>query len=244
MLIKSDARRLPLKDGSVNCVVTSPPYLGQRQYGDDPNEIGRGDLCSYLDELLVVCREIYRVLDDQGLFWLNIGDKAVGSGGAGGDHNPGGRLFGIPRYGQVKSNMKGPQWFGVPNRVVTLLQDEGWYFRSWVTWNKSQCKPEDKNHVRRPLISSEPIIMLAKRPDHRYYPENAVEPGNVWTFPNRRNPGAKKHQAPFPLELPLRCLAVSTRPGDVVLDPFVGSGTTVDAAKMVGCTGMGVDLYA
>ena len=86
MLIRADASRIPLPDRCVQVVVTSPPYLEQRSYGDSPLEGGHeGSLEGYVRWLAGVFDEYARVLRDDGLAWLNIGDKANGSGGAGGD---------------------------------------------------------------------------------------------------------------------------------------------------------------
>lgn len=132
-------------------------------------------------------------------------------------------------------------WIGVPDRVGLMLRDEGWLVRATVIWDKGAPRREDQKHVRRPLINYETIFMLAKHRDHRYYPQEHIESGNVWHFAAR--PARRGHQAPFPFELPSRCVQLSTLPGDIVLDPFVGSGTTVHAAHALGRRGIGVELY-
>jgi DNA modification methylase len=122
-----------------------------------------------------------------------------------------------------------------------------------ITWDKSPSViPEDVQHVKRPLSASETVLMLIKpQPKkggaiHRYRPDAhkilGIEKGDVWHFaPERKRTG---HQAPYPEELPRRCILLSTVRGDRVLDPYVGSGTTTRVAEAAGRIGIGVDLYA
>lgn len=241
--IRADAMRLPIRDQSVDCIVTSPPYWGLRLYGNNGQvEIGQRDLDVYIKELLIATEECWRILKDDCLLWLNIGDTASGSGGAGGDYNKGGSKAGKPKYKQGISGLPSTQWCLVPSRVAVALQAQGWLVRQWVTWDKERLRAEDLRHARRPGVSSEVILMLAKSPKHRFYPERLAERGNVWHFPPRTE--GPKHLAPFPVELVERCVLPSTEPGDLVFDPFLGSGTTVRAAIRHQRRGAGVDLYA
>lgn len=240
---RADATRLPIRSGGVDCIVTSPPYWGLRRYGNDGQlEIGLEDLDVYLKKLLLVTDECWRILRDDGLFWLNIGDTASGSGGAGGDYNKGGSKAGKPKYKQGISGLPSTQWCMVPSRLAVALQAQGWLVRQWITWDKERLRAEDLRHARRPGVSSEVILMLAKHPKHRFFADRLAERGNVWRFPPRTE--GPKHLAPFPAELVERCVLPSTEPGDLVFDPFLGSGTTVRAAIRHGRKGAGVDLYA
>src|SRR5215471_8333436 len=83
-LIRGDARAIPLRDACVDCVVTSPPYFGLRDYGN-PQQIGLEPTPdAYVQQLVVVFREVRRVLKPQGTAWLNLGDSyATGAGGVG-----------------------------------------------------------------------------------------------------------------------------------------------------------------
>jgi site-specific DNA-methyltransferase (cytosine-N4-specific) len=238
--LKADARAIPLPDNTFHSIVTSPPYYALRAYGDSDDEIGRGDLDGYLKSMRECATEWHRLLDPSGLLWVNIGDTASGSGGAGGDYNRGGTKNGRPRYRQGQSGRPPMQWLNIPHRVVEEFVSVGWLYRACITWDKNVLRPEDLNHARRPGVSHEFLFMFAKDRSHRFFPEHLVERGSVWHFPPSRG---KQHQAPFPLELPLRCIPLSAKPGEWVLDPFVGSGTTLNAALQLGCNSVGVDLY-
>ncbi len=223
-------------DNAVDCTITSVPYLRQRVYGDDSREIGReSSVSEYVQCLADVFDEVRRVT--KGLTFLNIGDKANYSGGAGGDWTGKG---GGP--GPFRDETYQPQSFiDVPGQVLHELLLRGWRLRSEIIWNKELPKPEQLTHVKRPLLQHERIYMLAKG-RYDFYPEGLVETGNVWTFP----PGGSgpKHLAPFPDELPTRCIQIATKPGDTVLDPFSGAGTTARVATQLDRVGIGIELYA
>jgi site-specific DNA-methyltransferase (cytosine-N4-specific) len=243
-VIQADALILPIRSGSIDCIVTSPPYWAQREYGDSEIEVGKHDLRDYLNDMRRFLREADRVLKDDGVMWLNIGDKASGSGGAGGDWNKGGKRGEARRWKGGDSGLPPRQWCNVPARLATMAQSEGWLLRSEITWDKGRNRPEDPKHARRPLVASEKILLLAKAYPHPWFPEQIdYELGDVWHFPpvtGREN----RHLAPFPPELPRRAIVASTQPGDLVLDPFAGSGTTITVAHELGRRAVGVDLYA
>lgn len=258
-IARADARDLPLASSSIDVVISSPPYFGLRTYGDDDLELGRGSLEEYLKETRAVFAELERVLKPDGLAWWNIGDTRTGSGGAGGDYNAGGSKAGARRFRQGPTGLPRGQHALVPHRAAIALQDDGWLVLADVTWSKASVKlrdgvpelvtrrrPEDLFHVRRPGSSSERIFLFARSLDarRRFRPSMLAEPGDVWTFPpdgDRRRP---KHAAPFPDELVRRCLLPTTLPGDLVLDPFAGSGTTLRVAAEHGRRAVGFDLYA
>lgn len=253
-MIAGDAVRLPLRDGSVACVITSPPYLGERIYGDDDAEVGRSrTVREYLNETLAWTSEVRRVLRPDGLLWLNVGDKANGSGGAGGDYysaNGSKRDRPKPKPFFDKAYARG-QFLDVPGKIAWALQADGWRLRRMIIWNKIGLTRESMEHVRRPLGQTERILMLAPTDERtRFFPaqlyvgaDGEVEAGDVWTFrPGHDSDNA--HLAPFPDELAARCLLPSTEPGDIVLDPFAGSGTVERVAARYGRRGVSVDLYA
>lgn len=245
LIARANALHAPIRSGSVQTVVSSPPYWGLRRYGwDNDNEIGIGDLADYIAETVAVFRELDRVTDDDAVIWWNVGDTSAKSGGAGGDYNKGGQKHGRPKYRQGKSGLPGPQWSLAPFRAMIALQDEGWLVRAPINWEKGAIRRGDHDfkHTKRPGLSHEYIFMVAKKGGHRWNADALVEKGSTWHFAAR--PERSGHQAPFPMDLPMRCIPLTTDEGDVVLDPFVGSGTTIKAARVLKRTGIGLDLYA
>jgi DNA modification methylase len=143
-LYKADARSIPLPDQSVHCVVTSPPYFGLRVYKDnDDRGIGlESTVEDYIGNLVEVFREVRRVLRDDGVAWLNLGDSYSGGGPHHGDNNIGksgtnrGSITGIDRGGESGNRL------GIPERVVLALQADGWTWRDTIIWAKKSAMPE------------------------------------------------------------------------------------------------------
>lgn len=246
MTVRADAQLLPFASRSCQIAVTSPPYFGKVQYGDGDAEHGLGTLGEYIDEIGHMAAEVWRVLDDRGTFWLNIGDTMANSGGAGGDYNAHGRKHWKRKVKQGSTGISGSQHALVPQRVAIALQDQGWLVRRWIVWSKAPyVRPENPNHVRRPLDQHETILLLAKHRDYRYRPGAHkmfnIPYGDVWNFPQERN--RTGHFAPFPEELPRRAILLSSVAGDRVLDPYVGSGTTARVAESLNRVAVGADLY-
>jgi site-specific DNA-methyltransferase (cytosine-N4-specific) len=255
VIVRGDARHLPIATGTVDCVVTSPPYLKQRVYGTSELEGGREDtLAAYIAMICAVFDELRRVMKpDTSHAWLNIGDKANNSGGAGGDwakaNKPASAAGGGPGRFRDPAFAEA-SYLDVPGAVVAALMARGWRLRLPIVWDKGRQSPEDLRHVRRPRWQHEMIYLLtpwerARRATEirpRWYPSALAETGSVWHFP----PGGKgdPHLAPFPDELARRCILPTTLPGDVVLDPFAGSGTVPRVARQLGRVGIGVELYA
>lgn len=238
----ADARSLPFDDGFFQCIVTSPPYFGLRKYGGSDTEIGIGSVDDYLHSMSECAVEWRRVLAPTGVLWLNLADTASGSGGAGGDYNRGGGKEGKPKWRQGAVDRASMQWLNIPHRVVEVFVDAGWLYRACVVWDKERLRPEDLGHARRPGVSNEFVFMLVRQRDYVFHADRLPpgERGSVWRFP----PVAKtNHLAPFPEELPARCIPLCTEPGDNVLDPFSGSHTTALVADRLGRCGYGTDLY-
>lgn len=218
---------------SVQCCVTSPPYWGLRDYDND-GQIGAEESPEqYIENLVNVFSEVRRVLKNDGLLWLNLGDSYARNGGVG-KCGPNAMVGNTKKLIQ-KRNCKVPDcWglkdrdlFGMPWRLAFALQADGWILRSRITWIKKSAMPESVKN--RPTTATEEIFLLAKSPKY-YYDSTAVreESGanlrNYWVLGPEPNPHG--HPAPFPKELVRRCILLGSRPGDVVLDPFGGSGTT------------------
>jgi DNA modification methylase len=186
--------------------------------------------------------ECYRILKPSGLMWLNIGDTASKSGGAGGDYNAGGTKDGSSKWKQGDTGLPPMTWCNIPARVTTRMIGKGWLLRSEIVWDKGIERREDLNHIRRLRPSHEMIYCFAKHRKYRWDANQLNETGTVWHF--APSSGKGRGPAPFPYALVERCLAPSgITKGDVVVDPFAGSGTTLAVAEMHEAVGIGFDLY-
>jgi DNA modification methylase len=188
MLLQANARRIPLASGSVHCCACSPPYFGLRSYldQDDPNkalEIGLEPTpAEFVEALRVVGKEVFRVLRDNGSWWLNLGDSYCntssrnnGSGLDGrrrggmtdtdGTWNDSIQSYGDKRYKLNHLGIKHKDLCLIPERVALALQADGWYVRSKPVWVKTNCMPESTRD--RPNVAHESIFLLTKQA--RYY---------------------------------------------------------------------------
>ncbi len=244
LIIESDAvlalQRLP--SASVQCVVTSPPYWGLRDYGID-GQIGlENNLQQYINKLVSVLAEAKRILRDDGVFWLNIGDGYT-SGNRGyrapDKKNPARAMSVRP---DTPEGLKSKDLLGIPWRLALALQADGWYLRSDIVWNKPNAMPESVKD--RPTRSHEYVFMLTK--NERYYydyqaiKENGRNKRTVWNI--NTVPFSKAHFATFPPSLIEPCILASTREDDFILDPFFGSGTVGVVCQEFGRRFVGVEL--
>lgn len=302
------ARLRDLPAAGVQCVVTSPPYLDGREYPVAPTPwpevvyrprfdlpevtvpagpacLGReGTLVAYVGHLVLVFRELARVLRPDGVCWLNLG-QGYSSGTTAprkptttkGDHVPAtwdGRCYGA----RVTAGLPAKQLILAPSAVVDALQAEGearhWTVRDHIVWHKPNATPSSVNDRCTPAW--EHLYMLSRSPrykadldrlatpakydrsgnaerthgdarddagNHRGtsipWQGDTAHPRNVWTIPTEGYSG--KHTATFPTELARRCVVAGSDPGDVVLDPFAGTGTAVATADCLGRAGVGVE---
>lgn len=232
-----------LPDESVQTVVTSPPYWSLRDY-KHAGAIGIDEpLPLYIKSLVTIFDQVHRVLRTDGTVWLNIGDSYT-SGNRGrrapDRKNVGRTMASRPR---TPDGLKEKELIGVPWRLAFALQDAGWYLRSDIIWYKPNTQPESVRD--RPTRSHEHILLLSKSPQYRYDLEAVRGPNgrrlrDVWEINTKPYPGA--HDAVFPEELASRCIQIGSGPGDVVLDPFMGSGTTAAAATRLGRGWVGCEV--
>ncbi len=234
ILIGDSRDVLPSLDSeSVQCCVTSPPYWGLRDY-DHPQQLGAEESPEqFVENLVGIFREVRRVLRDDGTFWLNVGDGYARNGGVG-VCGPNAKVGNTRKLIQKRNcrvpacwGLKDRDLIGLPWRVAFALQEDGWILRSNVTWVKKSPMPESVRN--RPSGATEQIFLFAKAPGY-YYDCQAVRERsganlrNYWIL--GPDASGSEHPAVFPQELARRCILLGTRPGDCVLDPFSGSGTT------------------
>jgi DNA modification methylase len=246
-IINGDCRAIlpTLEAGSVQCCVTSPPYYGLRDYGVD-GQIGLEPTPDeYVAEMVAVFREVRRVLRDDGTLWLNIGDSVYSGNGqpTGSDlRSPNRdwmrktkRWLDTPGMGLPKKSL-----LGVPWRVAHALQADGWTIRQEIIWARPSAFIEP-SVTDRPYRQHETIFLISKA--RRYYFDRSTLPEeSVWHIEPER--GVRAHVAPFPTDLVARCILAGTKPGDTVLDPFSGAGTTALTASRLGRAAIGIELNA
>ncbi len=248
-ILEGDTRQvLPrLPDASVQCVVTSPPYWGLRDYGI-AGQIGlETTLAGFINALTGIFSEIRRVLKPDGILWLNIGDGYT-SGNRGwrapDKKNPNRAMSVRP---DNPPGLKDKDLIGVPWRLALALQADGWFLRSDVIWNKPNAMPESVKD--RPTRSHEYIFMFTREEKYTYYPEAVMEATEDGRTRNRRtvwnvntSSSGSAHIASFPQELVEPCILSSTKPGEFVLDPFFGSGTVGLVCRRLGRQFVGIEL--
>jgi len=246
-----------LPDASVDCIVTSPPYLGLRDYGVDGQIGAEPTPAEFVAALTAVFREARRVLADDGVMFVNLGDSYIDKD-----------LVGIP-------------WM-----VAFALKADGWILRNDIIWAKPNAMPESvtdrmsNRHEHVFMFSKRARYWFdldAVREEHApsslYHQDLArarphdlgktgpakntggtgshkrggrelnikgANPGDVWTVPTQ--PFAAAHFATMPPALAERAILAGCRPGGVVLDPFSGSGTTGMAAAKHGRRYVGIEL--
>jgi DNA modification methylase len=168
-----------LEDKSVNMCVTSPPYWGLRDYGNE-SQIGlEENPQDYINVMVEVFREVKRVLADDGTLWLNIGDSYSGSGkgpagNLGKKHNE--RHLEKKTGGLVPEGTKPKDLVGIPWMLAFALRADGWYLRQDIIWAKPNPMPESVKD--RCTKSHEYVFLLSKSPKY-YFDSEAIKEDGV-----------------------------------------------------------------
>ena len=167
-----------LEDQSINTCITSPPYWGMRDYNDEEKQLGLEDTPEeFVDNLVKVFREVKRVLRDDGTVWLNLGDS-YSSGGRTTTTNQslrGDKNYGVTRPKPSKG-IKPKDLIGIPWRVAFALQQDGWYLRQDIIWNKPNPMPESVKD--RCTKAHEYIFLLSKNVKY-YFDNEAIQEDSV-----------------------------------------------------------------
>lgn len=255
---QGDARALPLEDGSVDLIVTSPPYNARVAYDGYVDWLPWPE---YWDGLIVPALwECYRVLRHGGRLALNMANVVRQDVSDRGTRE---RMNGSKPHVRWKPPGAGGEAWAVmlTPRLWALLEAIGFLPREQLTWIKGP-RPIDvsvstawgswcsaSNPVLRAI--AEPVFIASKG-------THAREPGtsdltadefkawtrNAWAISPTWHEANTGHPAMFPIELPRRLIKLYSYVGDTILDPFCGSGTTLRAAKDLGRKGIGVEISA
>ena len=235
---------------SARMCVTSPPYYGLRDYGGEDEQIGQEQSPEeYVNEMVNVFREVRNVLTDDGTLWLNIGDSYY-------NYRKDGcipkQTFSTnrqdlpettPRRSNKLKGYKDKDLIGIPWMLAFALRADGWYLRQDIIWNKPNPMPES---VRDRCTKSHEYIFLLSKNQNYYFDVDVIkEPTrrkrSVWNVQTKPYKGS--HCAVFPPELISPCILASSEKNDIILDPFMGSGTTAMVAKSLGRYYIGCELH-
>jgi site-specific DNA-methyltransferase (adenine-specific) len=233
---KSSENMSEIEDDTIDVIVTSPPYNRNKHYSDDLGLVynDKKPQDEYFNFLSRVWRECYRVLNPRGIFFLNIGDSASDQ--------------------------------GLSEQVVKLACNVGFHRLQTIIWIKSLL---GKGHYtptggkkRLNNLWENIFVLIKNKMKYRMYPkaigipfadksnigrygdEDLRDAGNVWLINYSKTTGAtikKGHEAPFPIELPYKCIKLAG--GETVLDPFAGTGTTLAAARVLEKVGFGYEKF-
>jgi len=272
-------------DEQARTCITSPPYYGLRNYGNEENQIGQENTPEeFIDQLVSVFKEVRNVLTDDGTLWVNLGDSYY-------NYRPGkGQAY--PKQSVSKTNqdlptkcnkrgnklqgLKEKDLIGIPWLFAFAMRADGWYLRQDIIWHKPNPMPESVKD--RCTKSHEYIFLLTKNKKYFYDNEAIKEPvkqdwgtrnrtkgkyhnsgtglsphtgltksyerknkRDVWSITNKPYKGS--HFAVFPPDLITPCILAGSEKGDIVLDPFMGSGTTAMVAKELGRDYIGCELH-
>lgn len=285
-------------DKSVQCCITSPPYWCQRNYEVDGQYGWEETPELYIEKLVEVFEEVRRILKNDGVLWLNLGDCYWGSGKAGKNEEYQKRhiafkkliteksRFGKPTTGK-HHELKNKDLVGLPWMLAFALRKKGWWLRQEVIWDKRNAAPESardrctRNHEHifmftkssKYFYDADAIKVKIKRStiermgrsisDKNKYAnglngkaaqklnlkrgsinnisaDSKVNRRSVWSFSN--NGTREKHFATFPMSIPELCIKAGSKIDDVILDPFIGSGTTAIVASLLDRHFIGFEL--
>jgi len=273
-----------LPAGTARTCVTSPPYWGLRDYGQEA-QLGLEDSPeAFIENLCLVFDEVWRVLADDGTCWVNIGDS-YGQPPAGrndGDHRAAGKPGGMTSKAtsravtHVGSSVRAKDLAGIPWLFAFAMKSRGWYLRQDIIWSKPNPMPES---VKDRCTKSHEYIFLFSKQAKYFFDNQAIKEKSittdgkgglnnkskskrlgtglesdkdyfnldgmrskrsVWAVSTQPYSGA--HFAVYPPKLILPCVLAGSAPGDTVLDPFSGSGTTGEVALLNDRNYVGVEL--
>lgn len=212
-IIEGDALKVvkKLPDESIDCVITSPPYWQLRDYGFDGQWGLEKTYMTYLENMLSLMDEIYRVLKPEGTVWVNLGDSYFGSGNGSGKspYDYAQKLIKVNVNRIVPQVANNNKENNLPTKCLTLIPhrfaqgcvERGWLVRNDIIWAKPNSLPESvKDRFSK---KHEHIIFLTKSPDYHFDLDSVRSPYKLSSF-ERINYGmtafggdAKNRKGPF-----------------------------------------------
>lgn len=229
--------------GAIQTTITSPPYWSLRDYRI-AGQIGlERSVEDYISSLTEIFEKVRRVTRDDGTLWLNIGDSYTSGGRTWRAPDKKNRIRAMDVRPPTPEGLKPKDLIGVPWRLALALQAAGWYLRADVIWNKPNAMPESVKD--RPTRSHEYLFLFSKSEQYLYDADAVRGPNGrnlrtVWDVMTR--PYLEAHFATFPSALIEPCVALTSAPDSLVLDPFIGSGTTGHVALSLDRRFVGIEL--
>lgn len=250
LVLLGDVRELirDIPNDTFQCVITSPPYWGVRDYGVNGQIGAEPDLNDYIAELVSVFSEVRRVLRPDGVFWLNIGNTYTSGGRKWRQEDLKNKGRAMSYRPPTPEGLKKKDLIGVAWMLAIACQQNGWYLRNDIIWHKPNCQPESvKDRV---TVAHEYLFMMTKSEKYSFNQEAIRErrldgkgyknKRSVWSVNTEPLPEA--HFAVFPKSLVEPCILSGSKEGDLIFDPFYGSGTVGLVAKATGRRCIGIEL--
>ncbi len=242
VIVNADSRCMDyVSDESVHLAITSPPYFNAKMYSRSSEDLGNvHDLDAWLDEIRLVWKEIYRVLQPGRKFFLNIMNLPV----------------------RVNKSFRSLNLCG---KNIDLCEEIGFEFKRDIIWHKTNGVRAQfgtypypggilLNHMHEFILEFEKPL----KPNHRKYAHVSgeqressklnkefwlsIKNSDVWLMNPEKSGGNRSHAAPFPFELPSRLIRAYSFVGETVIDPFLGSGTTLVASVEYKRNGVGYEI--
>ena len=244
-------------DEKARMCVTSPPYYGLRDYGGEEKQIGLEQTPEeYIEQMVEVMSLVRDCLTDDGTLWLNIGDSYYNYKSGTGEYAKQSFAKGrqdlpmkTPKRANKLKGFKDKELMGLPWMLAFALRADGWYLRQDIIWSKPNPMPESVRD--RCTKSHEYIFLLTKERDYYFDVDSIKIPTvdgegmkrkkSVWDVQTK--PYKDAHFAVYPPELIEPCILAGSERDDIILDPFMGSGTTAMVAKSLGRDYIGCELH-
>ena len=212
-----------VKPQSIDLIVTSPPYNVELKYSSNIDDMTYDDYLNFSGKWL---NKALDLMNDTGRLCLNI---------------------------PLNHNKNGQQ--SVSADLIGIAKEFGWSYHSTIIWNKNHIPSRTawgswmSASAPSVIAHAEAIVVMYKNRWKKDKGESDITreefinfTNGIWTFGGQRRSAVGNHPAPFPLELPYRCIKLFSYVGDIVLDPFSGSGTTVLSATRNNRIGIGIDI--
>ena len=226
LIYKEDILKIKsIPNSSIDLIVTSPPYNVDIHYNSHLDDLSYEDYLEFTKKWIQKC---YYLAKNEGRFLLNI---------------------------PLDKNKGGQKSVGAD--ITKIAKDIGWKYHSTIIWNEGNISRRTAwgsyMSASAPYVIApvELILVLYKnswkktsgsRKNDITKQEFMDWTNGIWTFPGQSKKGAGGHPAPFPIELPKRCVKLFSFVGDIVLDPFLGSGSTLIASYLNNRKGVGIDI--